>query len=382
MQYSKELKIIEKCRNRLVVLLKIVGLFPIVNASLFYKILPFLVGFLLASIMAGCMNFVYINRNNLMVVLRACGIIFALLTIIIKIICFIKSREKLLKLDNTLTKLINENINKDKLSSVMLSPILFYANNITMPILISGYLISVTLYSQSALFMIRQLKNNAESRIYILPYPTAYPYHIEGGSLIWALHWTWETLGSFILITVGCTTDNLFGYYTINIVAQFRVLSYEVQYTITENYDNNKMSQYHKYIVAKHHEIVECCELLEYINGPIVLVMTISTALILCTLIFQVRLMETITLGQFAYLGVYIYYKLMQAFLYAWSGEEIKISSEAFQIAVYNSSWENNNNKSNSTFINMLLAQKCMSLKACGLTEISAEMFTKVLNKN
>lgn len=40
-------------------------------------------------------------------------------------------------------------------------------------------------------------------------------------------------------------------------------------------------------------------------------------------LIFE---MESITIGQFAYLAVYMWYKLVQAFLYAWAGEEIKIA--------------------------------------------------------
>ncbi|KAF7989154.1 hypothetical protein HCN44_007464 [Aphidius gifuensis] len=295
--------------------------------------------------------------------------------------CFIINREKILELDNTLTNLINENMNNDKLSSIMLSPLLYYSNKLTMPIIISGYLVMATLYLQSVFFMIRQFKNNAESRIYILPYPTVYPYNIEGGSLLWVLHWIWETLCQFAFVQVGCTSDNLFGYYAINIVAQFRVLSYEIEYTNTDNYDEKQIRRFHEYFVIKHHKIIECCEILEYINGPIVLAMTVSTALILCTLIFQVNQMENITMGQMAFLAVYIWYKLMQAFLYAWAGEEIKIANEALRMAVYNSNWENNNTKLNSTYINMLLNQKCISIRACGLVEISAELFAKVLEK-
>ncbi|XP_044013913.1 uncharacterized protein LOC122856283 [Aphidius gifuensis] len=187
---------------------------------------------------------------------------------------------------------------------------------------------------------------------------SVYPYNIEGGSLLWVLHWIWETLCQFAFVQVGCTSDNLFGYYAINIVAQFRVLSYEIEYTNTDNYDEKQ----------------------KYINGPIVLAMTVSTALILCTLIFQVNQMENITMGQMAFLAVYIWYKLMQAFLYAWAGEEIKIANEALRMAVYNSNWENNNTKLNSTYINMLLNQKCISIRACGLVEISAELFAKIIN--
>lgn len=206
-----------------------------------------------------------------------------------QVVCYNINHDKLLKLDNILAKLKNETMKNDKFSSIMLSPLLYYSNKITIPLIVSGYAIMMTLYSQPALFMIRQFKNNPDSIKYILPYPAVYPYHIEGGSFLWAFHWMWETLIIFIAYTAGCTSDNLFGYYAVNIVAQFRVLSYEIEYTSTENYDNKELRRFHEYIVTKHHEIIECCELLEYINGPIVLSMTISIALILCTLIFQIR---------------------------------------------------------------------------------------------
>lgn len=85
MTYEKEWKIVEKCRNRIVFLLRIVGVFPYSNSNYFCKMLPYLVGIMVITMIAGCMNFVYVNRHSLMIVLKASGLIFAFLTVIIKV---------------------------------------------------------------------------------------------------------------------------------------------------------------------------------------------------------------------------------------------------------------------------------------------------------
>lgn len=186
---------------------------------------------------------------------------------------------------NTLDGFMDEHIKDDKLASVMIVPLLFFSNKLTIPIIICAYAIMVSLYSQPALFMIKQFINNVQPIKYILPYPTIYPYHIEGGSLLWILHWIWETMCNLAFVSVGCSTDNIFAFYSTNIIAQLRVLSYEIKNSTVDD-KNSKI--FYKYIILKHQKIIKCCDLLQNIIGQVVLIMTISTALILCSLTFQI----------------------------------------------------------------------------------------------
>ncbi|KAF7989158.1 hypothetical protein HCN44_007468 [Aphidius gifuensis] len=582
MKYEKEYKIIKNAEKRALLLLKLVGLFPVEkkNATFFRKILPYFIAFLLSSIGLGCMNFVYHNRHNIIIVLKASSLIFSITTILLKVISYTYYRDELLELHNTMDSFIDDHIKDDKLASVMIVPLLFFSKKLTIPIIICAYAIMVSLYSQPALFMIKQFINNVQPIKYILPYPTIYPYHIEGGSLLWILHWTWETLCNLAFVSVGCSTDNIFAFYSTNIIAQLRVLAYEVENSTLKDKKNIKFHKYiilkhqkiikccyllqsiiglvvltmtiltalilcsltfqisqvtsyiyyrndllelhnildtfmdehikddklasvmivpllvfskkltipiiicayaimvslysqpalfmikqfinnvqpikyilpyptiypyhieggsilwalhwtwetlcnlafvsvgcstdnifafystniiaqlrvlsyeienstledkksikfYIYIILKHQKIIKCCYLLKNIIGLVVLIMTISTALILCSLTFQISQMETITGQQIAWISIYIWYKLLQAFLYARMGEEIFIANTKFQLAVYNSGWECFNIKSYSYFINMLLIQKPMYLEACGLVEISAQMFAKIIN--
>lgn len=87
MKYEEAYKIIKKSEKRALFLLNLVGLFPVEkkNKTLLRKILPFFVAFILSSIGLGCMNFVYHNRHNLIIVLKASSLIFSIATILLKV---------------------------------------------------------------------------------------------------------------------------------------------------------------------------------------------------------------------------------------------------------------------------------------------------------
>lgn len=65
--------------------IKLLGLFPFDNENFFHKLLPYFVSFLFSTILFGCINFVYENRHNLIIVLKASSLILSIITIFIKV---------------------------------------------------------------------------------------------------------------------------------------------------------------------------------------------------------------------------------------------------------------------------------------------------------
>ncbi|XP_044002063.1 odorant receptor 13a-like [Aphidius gifuensis] len=378
MKRQAELQSFKSYSSGIRILLLFMGLWPVENSNVFYKLIPYFLGSVLLIVTSASMNFAIHYHYNLMIALKGVSISLSYLATTVKVICYVIHRKKLMKLEKTLHELLSEqeiNKNNDELIKTALTPV-FNFRRLSVSLSFCSFSVVTTYFLTPVISMIKQYKNNIRPIKYLLPYPTLYPYAIEGGSLLWIIHFIIETYACFTLFTITASVDTSFAFYSSRVIGQFRVLSNNIR---SLKFKRNYEKRIQGYIVH-HRKLITCCELLQDIHGPIVLAILLTTALIMCSLTFQISQMETISVKQTILFVVYIAVKLAQTWVYAWSGEMIAAESEDFRKAVYECGWETSDNKTVKHCILFMLMQKPLILQACNYTQISAQLFVAILN--
>ncbi|XP_044013915.1 uncharacterized protein LOC122856285 [Aphidius gifuensis] len=301
------------------------------------------------------MNFVYHNRHNIIIVLKASSLIFSITTILLKVISYTYYRDELLELHNTMDSFIDDHIKDDKLASVMIMKKITGQQIAWISIYIWYKLLQAFLYAWlgEEIFM-------ANNEFQLAAYKSSWEYYNIK---------SYSYFTSMLLIQKPMYLEAC-GLVEISAQMFAKVTSYI--------YYRNDLLELHNILDTFMDEHIKDDKLASVMIVPLlVFSKKLTIPIIICA---YAIMMETITGQQIAWISIYIWYKLLQAFLYARMGEEIFIANTKFQLAVYNSGWECFNIKSYSYFINMLLIQKPMYLEACGLVEISAQMFAKIIN--
>lgn len=85
MKGEKELKYIDNCKRNISKLMLITGLWPVKNPNPFYQLRAHIIGSALFIVFLGIINFVYQNRQFLMIALKGLGLAFSFMSIFIKV---------------------------------------------------------------------------------------------------------------------------------------------------------------------------------------------------------------------------------------------------------------------------------------------------------
>nr|UEN71230.1 olfactory receptor 47 [Gregopimpla kuwanae] len=353
-------------------LLLFIGLWPFANPSILYRLLPFAHG--LSAIATSCaiLNFCYHHSANLGVFLKGLGSAVSFITITQKIICLTFYRKRLFELHTSLAGTFNEDFEDPKLRPALLSPFLsFYRPSLTLSIV--TYM-TIAMYSMTPLIAIAiQHSRDVDVIRYFLPYPTRYPWTINGGSWLYLAHYIFEMYAGMCLATFTSFIDSLFGYYVFQISGQLRILSKRLTSVKPTDYYDKVLRD----CIARHQNLVKCQKHLECIYGPIVLWMLVTSAIVMCALIYQISHM---TPGKGVILVFYIIMKSMQILLYGFFGTYLTNENDKFRESIYSADWAGSGEKCFMTDILMMLTYKPPLLKACSLSTISVDMSVAVSN--
>nr|QNL15038.1 olfactory receptor 94 [Aulacocentrum confusum] len=151
---------------------------------------------------------------------------------------------------------------------------------------------------------------------YILLVPGNYPWTIAPNGFLYRLHYLVESASSIFAIVVSGGIDALFTLYIFQIIGQFRAMSYRITHTRAK----------HEYFCVlreciKQHEIImRCRDILEKIYGPIILWTMLVNALNLCSQMFDFTQMTNVSIQRAVFFAIYMMFKLVQTFAYAWAG--------------------------------------------------------------
>ncbi|XP_044013938.1 odorant receptor 9a-like, partial [Aphidius gifuensis] len=360
-------------------LMLLAGLWPVKNPTLFYSIKP-----LIALSIALCSaivitNFTIVNIKNIAVMTKGLSLATSFYTTSLKIICFAWNRKDAMVLHKTLANYYNDYLNNKNLKNIVLTGLSDVRRlSITFSILV--FLSILTCAFRPIISILIQLVHNDNDTILLTPaMPAKYPWNsTDNGQLIYWITYLFECSAAVCLFVVTCSVDSLFLFYVFQMSGHLRVMSCQLNFHEENINQNNKII---RECVIKYGDLIKCRDILQKIYGPIILWMIISSALVICALIFQMAELEKVTVGEVLLFTGYSGSKLLQTYMYASSGSALTSESENFLDAVYQSNWVGKNRKSFQTSILILLTQKPIVIIACKYFSVSIDMFVMVLNK-
>lgn len=295
------------------------GLWPVVNASVFYRIVPYL--HLSAEIWTLCavLNFCRQHVKNFRLLVKGLGLALSFLTTLQKVneilkkkkfffcvvmahncfhcksslciwlltvwqmFCLLLYRDRLIELHTNLEETFSQDLEDAELRPILLSPLLTYYRP-SLVLSVGAISLLVMYWIAPILLIIIQLAHGASVIKYILPFTTIYPWSI-GPTNAWLYSglYIFEIYAGTFVGCIAASVDSLFGYYIFQISGQLRTLSYRL--------NNMKASEnYRKVIkecVSRQQILTRCQVHLERIYGPIVLWLSVTNAMIMCAMIWQ-----------------------------------------------------------------------------------------------
>ncbi|XP_043286945.1 odorant receptor 13a-like isoform X1 [Venturia canescens] len=291
-----------------------------------------------------------------------------------RVICFLVNHKELVDLHRTLEKYFDETLNTPQVQ-IFDSLSVFVKPSFAITILV--FIGTLVFFITPLIVIIVQLSSDMHPLKFVLPYPGKYPWSFEGGGFVYYVHYAWEILAGLYLFCVTSGVDSLFGYYVFQIHAIFRLMSHRMRSVGVADQDNGKII---RECVKMHRVLGQCRDQLQAIYGPIVFWIFLTSAVIMCTLIFQASQTRQWTVGYAILFTVYISMKLLQALMYAWYGSIVHAESEDFRDAVYNCGWPGSGDTSLMNNILIMMCHQPMVLTACKFLIISTDMFTAIVN--
>ncbi|XP_067216464.1 odorant receptor 13a-like isoform X2 [Linepithema humile] len=291
--------------------------------------------------------------------------------------CFLVKRKKLIELHETLNDLFEQELASDRENKNVLATLHAFDRPSYLLCFILG---STTLFyvCPSMIFIVRQIVQHSESKIYKLPIPVKLPWlaPINGGPVFYLLCLYQYFTCWWMIFTIG-SVDSLFGFYAFQISAILRAMSIR----LANPRPNEVFSKVLGTCVETHHRIERCGRMLEDVWGLIILRVIIANAILMCALIFEVSPFTDLTINQIFSFISYMALKLLQTFIYAWYGSLITSASEHFREGIYFSNWPDSKlDRHMRANIILAMMQKPLTIRALKVSHVNVNMFTNILN--
>ncbi|XP_017753319.1 PREDICTED: odorant receptor 24a-like [Eufriesea mexicana] len=383
---SEELQIYRNYANFVKRFLIVSGIYPIMRErNIIYRCILF--WSILSCSISLCTigNFCLQNIKDISL-LTASFMVFATISnVVIKVCFFSIYQNKLQQVDDVLASLLEEALSEARLKSLAFSCLrifyrLIYMQTILMAITTIIYLLKPliikTLYD----------KNNTMNVQYPLPLLGTYPWTINS-TLIWKLHYLFEVNIGWFIVSVSTGVDSFYGFCIFRMSTMLRLLSFEFETIFSSSgenkgnkgYEANRQRIFQQW-VDKHVLLLKCRDIIQEAYGPIILLITVTNAIGICTLIFQLFQISEISISKIVQFVSYFFMKLIQTFLYTWPGDVILTESELLRYKVYCSNWYEDKNISLVRCFLLVIAQRPIILKVCDIMKVSLDLFAQVLN--
>ncbi|KAG8037789.1 hypothetical protein G9C98_006000 [Cotesia typhae] len=355
------------------------GLWPYHNSSIFYRVWPYLQIIVSSGMVLAILGFVREHFSNVDLVTRALSVMTSHLTTIVKLMCLAINREDLVELHKHLDPYVENLLKTFKSTDVILKDVNSF-RFLTWGLTFFAFIATCVLIFMPLLAILHCHQQGIELTNYPLIYPSVYPWKIISNGWVYKANYIFELTATLILFSVTASVDSLFNLYVFQMVGQLREISYCI--THLDSFDkNNSVVK----CIVQYEKLMKCAVLLEKIYGYIVLWIMATNAVVLCSLLFQMSQMKSISITRELLFITYIAMKIIQTFIYTWGGSYLTdeviwkiFLNQNYKDAVYASNWFGNKNL--TTTVKMTLCQKSLILTACNFFIVSVKLFVMVMN--
>ncbi|XP_034934712.1 uncharacterized protein [Chelonus insularis] len=289
----------------------------------------------------------------------------------LKIVCLIIYREEIVELYNLLDGHITDLLKKEHLSHFVLHKVTRY-RYLSLGGLISVFIVNFIFNIMPIVKIISNYIHQVQPNYHIFPYPSWFPWPIPFNGIVYRLHFVYETLTSVTVIIVSPGVDSIFVFFVFLMISQLREISYAITH-IDEKNGNNIIV---KKCINQYCILLKCRDNLEKIYGPIILCLMTTNAIVLCTSIYQISQMQSISIFKIILFFAYITVKLIQTYMYSWCGTHLTMESEECRNAIYAANWYGDKRFMNSIMI--MLQQRPLVITACNMSIVSIDIFSKI----
>lgn len=202
--------------------------------------------------------------------------------------CFFIHRKKLQQVNDILNSILKEILNEIYIKSV----ILFYLQKFYRLIYVQTVLMFITsiIYSMKPMIIKLFYDANITNIQYPLPLLGTFPWKINS-MLIWQLHYIFDINILWFIFFISVSVDAFFGFCMFRISIILRFLSFEFKRSSIDDKNKGNKEKNHQQIfrecVEKHVLLLKCRNIIQEIYGPIILLVTITNAMSMCSIIFQ-----------------------------------------------------------------------------------------------
>nr|AQN78412.1 olfactory receptor 10 [Meteorus pulchricornis] len=356
-------------------LLLTVGLWPNSDPNIFYQLLPFPYLFVNISVVLGTAVYIQMHLTNVASITKGLSIMTSFGTVILKMTCIMINRDNVNELHDILDLHFNKMLNDQQISSTILKDFRTFRR---LSWSFSFFVTIVILLTAATPItsLIYQYFHSVNPIVYPDVYPTAYPWSTDPPGVRYMIHFLLELSTIVPLFCVSPSIDSLFMMYGFQMSGQFREMSFRLK-NIKKMADERKAV---RECVLQHQSMLKCRDMIEKIYGPIILWMLVSSAIILCAIMFQLSKIRSFSAIRICLLALNLTTRLLMLFIYTWSSSMLTSESEKFRDAIYSSNWPATGQRKFMTSILIMLTQKPLMISACGFVAISIDMFPKTIN--
>ncbi|KAK0077067.1 hypothetical protein PV325_004506 [Microctonus aethiopoides] len=358
-------------RNTIKFLLVLVGLWPSENPSRVPRLLSYISLFLSAYTSFGIAGYARLNFTNIHLVTKSLSIMGSFLAVVLKLMSIIIHREDL----NVLHKFLDPHFNKllnDPLTSSLVLNGLQIRRNLALTLTLLLLFVSFTYPATCFISIAQQYFHRIHPITFSLPYPTVYPWSINPTKFYIIIQSLIETAATVPLFCVSAGVDSLFSLYGFQMIGQLREMTYRMTHIEKITDDGTLVRE----CVLQHFTIMKCRDILQKIYGPPILWIMTTNAIVLCNVIFQFSQMNVISISRITWISAYVALKIIQTFMYAWTGTCLTTEDENYKNAIYSSDWHRN--KYFMTSVLIILTQRPLILTVCDFAIVSLGIFTSV----
>ncbi|XP_044596928.1 uncharacterized protein LOC123273550 isoform X2 [Cotesia glomerata] len=290
------------------------GLWPYHNSSIFYRVWPYLQIIVSSGMVLAILGFVREHFSNVALVTRGLSVMTSHLTTMFKLMCLAINREDLAELHEHLDPYVENLLKTFKSTDLILKDVNSF-RLLSWGLTFFAFIATCALIFMPLLVILHYHQQGIELTNYPLIYPSVYPWKIISNGWVYKANYVFESIATLIMFFVTASVDSLFNLYVFQMVGQLREISYCI--THLDSFDkNNSVVQ----CVVQYEKLMKCMVLLEKIYGFIFLWIMATNAVVLCSLLFQISQMKSISITRGLLFTTYITLKVIQTFMYTWGG--------------------------------------------------------------
>ncbi|XP_076376188.1 uncharacterized protein LOC117229613 isoform X4 [Megalopta genalis] len=275
---SREMLVYEKYTNLVQRILRVYGLFPHQRGIVIYVPMLMLLGYV--YLFCAMVNFSRLHMSNVSAAVATFGAISSLLNAGIKMIRFILRREKLKRAYDTLEILCQGTVMNQPTGSAAFG-YLFICYRLACSLFVVNF-------SAMFLHVIKPLVvfvfwNGAHAYVS----PTAYPWPITT-TFNYFLHYITEALICFSFPFITSGVDVFFTMCAFRVCSVLRAMAVELEELGKGSCGMENHRLLLRKCIDKHATLIMCRDIIQEVYGPIVLMFTVTNALGMCSMIFEI----------------------------------------------------------------------------------------------